>query len=142
MCSFLITYPQSTSDLTLTHPLVRFRLCFVNVLREGLVESMDREKKVLITELTQGKDLAKQLSNHLNPSSSSSSSSPETREYLIQKILSSYEKALSMLKYDASSLKSCKLDFINIVESPCSFPNTSPRSEVSDQDCKDVYKKR
>nr|QWQ79531.1 WRKY transcription factor protein 13 [Zanthoxylum armatum] len=82
---------------------------------------MDMEQKILITELTRGKDLAKQLSNNLNPSSSSL----ETHQHLIQKIISSYEKALSMLHCDAS-LK----------------PNTTPRTEVSYQPCKDINKKR
>lgn len=99
---------------------------------------MDRDQKILITELAQGKELAKRLRNHLNPSSS-----PETREFLVQEILSSYEKALSMLNY-SHSLQSNKLD-ITVVESPRSFPNTatSPRSDASDQDyCKDVVSKK
>lgn len=99
---------------------------------------MDRDQNILITELAQGKELAKRLRNHLNPSSS-----PETREFLVQEILSSYEKALSMLNY-SHSLQSNKLD-ITMVESPRSFPNTatSPRSDASDQDyCKDVVSKK
>ncbi|KAJ4728146.1 putative WRKY transcription factor [Melia azedarach] len=95
---------------------------------------MDREQNILINELTQGKALAKQLRNHLNPSSS-----PETREFLVQKILCSYEKALSVLNYGASLKPNLE---VSILESPCSFRNSSPRSEASDQDSKDVYKKR
>lgn len=104
---------------------------------------MDREQNILITELIQGKELTKQLSNHLNPSSS-----PKTRQFLIQKILSTYEKALSVLNSGASPVDLKLNNNITILESPCSFPNCSPKSEASDQDCKDqchskdVYKKR
>ncbi|KAL7003554.1 WRKY transcription factor [Sarracenia purpurea var. burkii] len=65
--------------------------------------SADWEEKSLIKELTQGMELAKQLQMHLNVTSSSSfSSSPKTREWLVQKILNSYDKALSMVKWKAS----------------------------------------
>lgn len=99
---------------------------------------MDCEQRTLISELNHGKELAKQLMNHLDPSSS-----PETREFLIEKILSSYEKALSMMNWSAcvGEPKSS----INILESPCNFAISSPRSEGYDQDSKhknDVYKKR
>ncbi|KAH7578036.1 hypothetical protein ACOSP7_000855 [Xanthoceras sorbifolium] len=99
---------------------------------------MDREQMVLINELTQGKELAKQLRKHLNPSSSK-----ETREFLLQKILGSYEKALSMLNCGASSMVHEPNLNITILETPSSFANGSPRSEDSDLDCKDhVFKKR
>jgi hypothetical protein len=103
--------------------------------------SMEWEHKTLISELTQGKELAKQLSNHLNPSASL-----EARQFLVDKILSSYEKALSMLNWGALATDQPK-PTIGTVEPLHSFANSSPRSEVSDQDCKeecnkDVYKKR
>ncbi|KAJ6972475.1 WRKY transcription factor 6 [Populus alba x Populus x berolinensis] len=103
--------------------------------------SMEWEHKTLISELSQGKELAKQLSNHLNPSSSL-----EARQFLVDKILSSYEKALSLLNWGALVDQQPK-PTIGTVEPLHSFANSSPRSEVSDQDCKeecnkDVYKKR
>ncbi|KAI4328890.1 hypothetical protein L6164_021210 [Bauhinia variegata] len=100
-------------------------------------ETMKMEQVSLIDELTQGKELAKQLCSHI------SSSSHETIEFLIGKILSSYEKALEMLNWEAGMGKvnptiDTKLDFHG------SFANGSPRSEASDQDFKhkDVFKKR
>lgn len=89
------------------------------------------EHNTLINELTQGREMANQLKNHLTPSSSR-----ETREFLVEKILSSYEKALSMLKCGG---------FVS--ELPHSLPGSSPRSEGSnqyfkDQAGKDVFKKR
>ena len=82
------------------------------------------ERKNLQNELLKGKEFARQLRVHLNvrPSTSSmaaaasSSSSYDGVELLVQKILSSYEKALSLL----SSTKS-----------PSSL-NANPRSEDSD----------
>ncbi|XP_030966941.1 probable WRKY transcription factor 53 [Quercus lobata] len=99
--------------------------------------AMEWEQKTLISELNQGKELAKQLMNHLNPSSSH-----ETCEFLIEKILSSYEKALSMINWGACVEE--PKSTINNLESPSSFAITSPRSEGYDQDSKhkDVYKKR
>lgn len=104
-------------------------------------KSIECEIRTLISELTQGKELAKQLSNHLSPTSSL-----EARQFLVDKILSSYEKSLSLLNWGACVADQPK-PTIGIVESPHSFAISSPRSEVSDQDCKeecgrDVYKKR
>ncbi|KAJ7962542.1 WRKY transcription factor [Quillaja saponaria] len=100
---------------------------------------MEWEQMKLISEMNQGKELANQLRNHLHPSSSSN----QTREFLVEKILSTYEKALSILKWESNMVES-KPIVSSITDSPCSFSNGSPRSEVSDQDCKpkDVYKKR
>ncbi|KAJ0861000.1 putative transcription factor WRKY family [Helianthus annuus] len=50
------------------------------------------EKKPLMNELTQGRDLANQLKGHLDQTLSA-----QTCEFLVERILSSYEKALSML---------------------------------------------
>nr|QCV57303.1 WRKY transcription factor [Fagopyrum tataricum] len=51
---------------------------------------------VMMNELSQGRELAKQLQNHLDPSSPQ-----ETREYLIEKILSTYNKLLHMTNLDS-----------------------------------------
>ncbi|KDP28510.1 hypothetical protein JCGZ_14281 [Jatropha curcas] len=77
---------------------------------------MDLEQKNLINELSQGKELAEQLRNHLNPSSSL-----ETRLFLVDKLLSSYEKALCLL---------------NWVELSHSYPNSTPTTDVSLQPSK------
>ncbi|CAK7348750.1 unnamed protein product [Dovyalis caffra] len=102
---------------------------------------MEWEQKTLISELTRGKELAKQLRNQLNPSSSL-----ESRKFLVEKILSSYEKALSMLNWGALAADQPK-PTMGMMESLHSFANSSPRSEVSDQDGKEecdknVSKKR
>lgn len=91
---------------------------------------MKCEQIGLIGELMQGKELAKQLCDHLI--SASSSSSHLTNEELIEKILGSYEKALTMLNWKA-----------NVGQSKSN--NGSPRSEVQDSDQfkhKAVFKKR
>ncbi|KAJ6714361.1 WRKY TRANSCRIPTION FACTOR 41-RELATED [Salix viminalis] len=56
------------------------------------------EKKTLITEIIQGMELAKQLRAHLN-----ATSSVETRDMLVQSILSSYEKALLIVNRGGST---------------------------------------
>lgn len=97
------------------------------------------DQKALTSELTQGKEVAEQLKNHLHHSSSSQ------REFLISKLLSSYEKALSVLTRDGGSEGESKQNQGSMLDSPCSFGNSSsPLSEISDQDCKNknVFKKR
>ncbi|XP_062091437.1 probable WRKY transcription factor 46 [Humulus lupulus] len=91
----------------------------------------DFEQKFLINELMEGKELAKQLMGYLQPSSSH-----ETRDVLVEKILSSYEKALSVLNWDGETKPQ--------ESSPCSFGNNSPKSVIIDQDSnhRDVFKKR
>nr|ALS20400.1 WRKY6 [Panax ginseng] len=95
---------------------------------------MDCEQKSLINiELTQGKELANQLKNQLDQKSGE-----EICEGLVEKILSSYEKAPSMLKSSANLLTTT-LE----LESPHSFTSDSPTSEISDQPHKNiVFKKR
>lgn len=51
-------------------------------------------ERSLVNELTEGMELAKQLKVHLNPSSMS-----QTQEFLAQKIIASFEKALSIVKF-------------------------------------------
>ncbi|KAL4567027.1 hypothetical protein LXL04_022598 [Taraxacum kok-saghyz] len=86
-------------------------------------------KRPLINELTQGKELTNQLKDYLDKPMSA-----ETCELLVEGILSSYEKALSMLN------KGIAFD-----ESPISFGEISPTTEVSDpvdSDSRNVFKKR
>ena len=90
----------------------------------------DWEQKNLIKELVKGRELASQLKIHLNMPSSS----PETREFLVEKILSSYEKALSMLSLSTSSVPGGAI--LRMSESPPSLAG-SPRIEDSDRDFKD-----
>ncbi|XP_061353020.1 probable WRKY transcription factor 53 [Gastrolobium bilobum] len=103
-------------------------------------ETTKREQINLINELIQGKELSKQLFNHLF---SSSPSSLETNEFLIEKIISSYENALTML-YLGSNMGEIKTTRGSMMDSHCSFTNESPRSEVMDHESKHkaVYKKR
>ncbi|XP_030540892.1 probable WRKY transcription factor 53 [Rhodamnia argentea] len=83
------------------------------------------EQHNLINELAQGKELAKQLRSHLV----SPSSSRETREYLVEKILSCYQKSLAMLNCDAFMMEEHKPAF-------SIGTSGSPKNEG------DVYKKR
>ncbi|KAB5531665.1 hypothetical protein DKX38_018335 [Salix brachista] len=95
----------------------------------------DWEQKNLVEELTLGMELAKQLQIHLNVSSSPR----ETREMLLQGILTSYEKALSMLNLGAGlvgELHPVGGITIRNSESPPSRSG-SPRSEDSDRDTRD-----
>ncbi|XP_052186809.1 probable WRKY transcription factor 53 [Diospyros lotus] len=94
-----------------------------------------QEQDNLVNELTQGRDLAKQLQNHLNLASSSSH---EAREVLVQKILSSYDKALSMLKWNGSAGEPPlpAAGAIVMAESPPSLSG-SPHSDDSDPSFKD-----
>nr|WGV38258.1 WRKY [Loropetalum chinense var. rubrum] len=106
-------------------------------------KSREWEQQTLINELSQGRELAKQLKNHLNPSSSH-----ETRKFLVEKILSSYEKALSVLKWGhgfAGDQPRQPTTASGVLDSPSHVPGSSPRSEGSDHDNKDhidVYKRR
>ncbi|KAK7285827.1 hypothetical protein RJT34_20609 [Clitoria ternatea] len=91
----------------------------------------NRKHVNLINELIQGKELAKQLSDHLV------SSSHDTNEFLIEKILSTYEKALTMVNWRPTNSG-------NMMDSNCSLANGSPISEVVDHEFehKAVFKKR
>ncbi|KAK8690413.1 hypothetical protein V6N13_073947 [Hibiscus sabdariffa] len=98
------------------------------------------EQRNLINELTQGRELARQLQAYLN----SPSSSNENRELLVLKIQASYQKALSMLNCNTSlstdQPQSSELA-LGMSESPPSH-SVSPRSEDSDRDFKEPDKKR
>lgn len=94
----------------------------------------DWEQKSLISELTQGRELAKQLQIHFN----APSSTHETREYLVQKIQNSFETSLSLLKWSGSTSEPHNTGTgIGVSESPRSLSG-SPRSEESDRDNKDL----
>lgn len=58
------------------------------------------EQNILANEIIQGMEIAKQLKFHL----SSSTSSPQTQEMLLQRILSSYDNALLILNWGGSSV--------------------------------------
>ncbi|KAF9614927.1 hypothetical protein IFM89_021357 [Coptis chinensis] len=97
--------------------------------------SKDIKQKPLINELTQGKELVNQLRLHLSPTS-------PTGELLIEKVLSSFNKALLMLNWNGSEAEAeaeagTKRTSVAMIESPQSM---SPRSD--DSDLRDVYKKR
>ncbi|PSR91441.1 WRKY transcription factor [Actinidia chinensis var. chinensis] len=105
--------------------------------------SLNWEQSTLINELIQGMELAKQLRAHLN-----STSSTESREMLIQRILSSYEKALLILKWSGSQRQpQVSVPITGVPESSASGYG-SPRSEDCDrgfkdqQDQSDASKKR
>ncbi|XP_059434019.1 probable WRKY transcription factor 53 [Corylus avellana] len=100
----------------------------------------DWEQKNLLHELAQGRELARQLQGHLNLPSSSH----ETREFLVTKILTSYEKALSMLQWSSSvgdQPQHTGGAGFRKSESPPSLAG-SPRSEDSDPEHRDASRKR
>ncbi|CAL0318059.1 unnamed protein product [Lupinus luteus] len=87
------------------------------------------EEADLISDLMQGKELTKQLHDHMF----SSSSSHETKQVLLEKILLSYEKALTKLKWEANvGNGETKITNVNMKHSTCSFTNENPKSEVFD----------
>ncbi|KAB2596783.1 WRKY transcription factor 53 [Pyrus ussuriensis x Pyrus communis] len=96
------------------------------------------EQRSLVNELAQGRELARQLQIHLNAPSSPHG----TRELLVQKIILSYEKALSILN-SIGSPSGCEQQqptghvAIRMVESPPHSLNGSPWSEDSDREFKD-----
>ncbi|OMO75947.1 DNA-binding WRKY [Corchorus capsularis] len=106
------------------------------------------EQRNLINELTEGRELAKQVQLHL--SVPSSPCHDQTRELilLVQKIQASYEKALSILNFNTSLLAAdhqqppqaqpqpSGVAMIRMPESPPSRSG-SPRSEDSDRDFKE-----
>ncbi|KAL2550655.1 putative WRKY transcription factor 30 [Forsythia ovata] len=103
----------------------------------------DFDMKNLFNGLTEGRELAKQLQIHLNVSSSSH----KTSEVLVEKILNSYDQALSILKYGVACGETQQGGLrIGTSDSPRSNSG-SPRSdgsdhEFKDQDTKEGSKKR
>ncbi|XP_031270893.1 probable WRKY transcription factor 53 [Pistacia vera] len=101
------------------------------------------EQKTLTNELIEGMELAKQLRVHLGTTAST-----ETNEELVRKILTSYEKALLILKWNGPTGQTPTAGAITAVpESPISI-NGSPQSDDLDgtfkdnQDQPDSLKKR
>lgn len=106
------------------------------------------DSKSLIHELLQGLELARKLRIYLNVSSSSSSSIDQTREVLIHKIISTFEKALEIVnrkghvnvaessqqQQQQHPSASGTLAMIRMLDSPPL--SSSPRSEDSDRDFK------
>ncbi|GMY30508.1 probable WRKY transcription factor 53 [Fagus crenata] len=102
------------------------------------------EQKTLISELIQGMELAKQLRSQF----SSTSSSPETTDSLLQRILCSYERALLILRWSGPVGHSHVMGVTpGVPGSPISV-NGSPGSEEFEkglkdqQELNDVSKKR
>ncbi|XP_050221547.1 probable WRKY transcription factor 53 [Mercurialis annua] len=94
----------------------------------------DWEKKNLVNELVTGRELARQLQIHVNVPSSSR----ETRELLVQKIVTSYENALSMLNLSSLMQQSGATARIMPSDSPSASLGGSPRSDQdSDRELKD-----
>ncbi|KAJ8753047.1 hypothetical protein K2173_011815 [Erythroxylum novogranatense] len=91
--------------------------------------------KNLIAELRLGRDLARQLQIHLNVPYSSR----ETCEMLLQRILNSYEKSLSIVNFSSSGSGTSVP--IPMTESPPSLTGSS-RNEDFDHDLRDGHKKR
>lgn len=83
-----------------------------------------KQKTLINVELTQGKELANQHKSYLVDHDTEKSG--DTCELLLEKILSSYEKSLAMLKSSAIKLRESK-------EIPQCFSDDSPRSDISDQ---------
>ncbi|KAM7267440.1 hypothetical protein ACFE04_009606 [Oxalis oulophora] len=84
----------------------------------------DMEQNKLMKELSEGKELAKQLQLHYHGSNSSSST--QTCEMLVQRIISTYENALSMLNFSSHMCE----------ESPLATLSESPKSEDIDRGTK------
>lgn len=100
------------------------------------MDNIGNSSNSLIHELLQGLELARQLQMNLHVASSSSSQ--ESREVLIQKIISTFEKALEMVNWKGGSLgtePSSQGVAIRMSDSPTL--SGSPRSEDSDRDLRD-----
>ncbi|KAK2966501.1 hypothetical protein RJ640_019030 [Escallonia rubra] len=95
------------------------------------------EQKALVNELIQGIELAKQLRVELTSASSS-----ESREALLQRILSSYDKALLILKWSGSVAQPQPAGTYAGVPNSSVSADVSPRSEDFERGFKDVSKKR
>ncbi|XAR52246.1 hypothetical protein NMG60_11020205 [Bertholletia excelsa] len=93
---------------------------------------MENPTELLINELTQGRELAKQLHMNLKVSNSSS----EARRFLLHQILNSYENALSMLNLNGGTGDPNPAGAAGgFAESPRSLG--SPLSEDSDKELRD-----
>ncbi|KAG5538254.1 hypothetical protein RHGRI_018994 [Rhododendron griersonianum] len=93
------------------------------------------EQETLVKELHQGYELTKQLKHHIGPLTS-----PESCEFLVHKIISTYDRALSILNFGDSAGEFQQV--AGTFEPPQPLTGGSPMSEASDQCHKDAYKKR
>ena len=103
------------------------------------------EQKSLVGEIIQGMELAQQLRLSLNATSASS----ENREFLVQRILTSYEKALLLLQLSGSPQTSHADTKSPVLQESRMSANTSPcgddynhRSFNDHQDLQEISKKR
>ncbi|XP_051142996.1 probable WRKY transcription factor 53 [Andrographis paniculata] len=92
----------------------------------------ERDVKNLVRELSEGREQARQLQTHLNTNpnanaNSQSSSSYETRDFLLQRIISSYDQALSMLQHTTTTTTTATTTTDH-------RPPDSPATDDSDQD--------
>lgn len=92
-----------------------------------------KQKTLINIELTQGIELANQLKSCLVDHDTEKSG--DICELLLEKILSSYEKSLAMLKSSAVKWQETK-------ETTQCFSGDSPRSDISDQSQLKIQKKR
>lgn len=98
------------------------------------MDNIGNSPSSLIHELLQGLELARQLQMNLHVPSSSSK---ESREVLIQKIISTFEKALEMVNWKGGSLgtEPSSQQPSGVAMSPTL--SGSPHSEDSDRDLRD-----
>lgn len=103
------------------------------------------EQKSLVGEIIEGMELAQQLRLSLSTTSSSS----ENTEFLVQRILTSYEKALLLLQLSGSPQTSIVDAIANVPPESRMSANTSPcgddynhRSFKDQQELQDISKKR
>ncbi|XP_054825436.1 probable WRKY transcription factor 41 [Prosopis cineraria] len=96
-------------------------------------DKMRWEPSILMNELLQGMEAARKLSADFR-----TESSVETRDLLVQRILSSYEKALLILKWNASNTDPLPIEGVSGLppESPM-CANVSPLRDDIDGDIKD-----
>ncbi|KAE8662059.1 hypothetical protein F3Y22_tig00113721pilonHSYRG00180 [Hibiscus syriacus] len=93
------------------------------------------EKGTLVNELIRGMELAEQLRLHLDTASSA-----ESRDLIVQEILSSYDKALLILKFNGP----VSMDQQQPQQSPLSIDGGSRRDDLDkgNQDTRDASQKR
>ncbi|GAA0147892.1 hypothetical protein LIER_36605 [Lithospermum erythrorhizon] len=100
-------------------------------------------RSLIISELTQGQEMAKQLKMNL----STPSSSPEVCDILVNKIIDSYDRALTMVK-PVDAMQGGYRDTINPPTDSTLVANRAPESPPSpigsprSQDISDASKKR
>ena len=100
----------------------------------------DSLQKMLITELIQGRDVAKQLQLIFSKDQRlPTTTSNEAQDLMIQKILACFDKSITILQSDSINQQSQQI-VVGTVDSPNSFSG-SPKSQDSDGDFKDLDQK-